>query len=318
MDKDAERAELRRVFGSAADTAVTHERPDFLLPRASAGLLGVEVTSLYASNPDAKLKLLPGYAMSLIDRTAKVHRADRSHIRVEDVTITHKDGSVVDTVTGLIQELPSPTQSYGLLSAAIAEKEAKIFDYRQACPEVDLIIKDGSNLFRHDTYEDYYRRFHALAPKAQLLSTAFREIHLITITEGQRSVFIPLVANLLFADCYGYMHLIRRQRPRKYHDGRTLFQLLGACLRLEGYGRLRVTSGRDFVGISCGAWEIHYSDAGIALRDWGLQQAAYGGESLDSALSDAPSAVWEAAKELRTARSECFAAMDVRLPTREA
>lgn len=317
MDKLLERKQLRRVFGSRASDARDHERPDFLLEIEGNPRLGIEVTSIYANNADAKLKLIPGYTASLIDKTQRVHRADIGKIRVEDATLLNPDGSVVDKITGIFQEMPSKKDAYEILFEKIEEKEANVQVYLQSCDEVDLIVEDGSNLFRHETHEDFYKIFHALVPKKQLISSGFREIHLITTTIGSASVYVPLIANAFFADCLAYGHLLKPSidAERPSHE---IFQLLAACLWHDGYTRVRMTGGTDGVGFFCGAWEIFYAEDGMKLRDWNFPNLPYDGESLAEVIANTASGLLEEARSLSENRKDLFAAMDVRLPTHGA
>ena len=203
MNKQRERTQLHRVFGQRSRDAQDHVRPDFLLKVDGCPTLGIEVTAVYASNADAKLKMIPGYTESLIGKSQRVHRADAAYLQVEDATLLNPDGSVVDKITGIFQEMPSKKTAYELMFAKIDEKHEKIDEYILSCDEVDLIVEDGSNLFRHQTHEEFYKLFHTLAPRSNLIKSRFREIHLITSTIGLQRVYIPLVANVFFADCFG-------------------------------------------------------------------------------------------------------------------
>jgi hypothetical protein len=318
MDKQRERLQLRRVFGERASNAHDHERPDFLLRTDGCPTLGIEVTTVYASNADAKLKLIPGYTESLISKSRRVHRADAANLRVEDATLLNPDGSVVDKITGIFQEMPSKNDAYEMLFSRIDEKHEKIDEYMASCDEVDLIVEDGSSLFRHQTHEEFYRLFHALAPRSQLIKSRFREIYLITNTVGLQSVYIPLIANVFFADCFAYEHLLR---PSIEADRPSweLFQVLAACLWHGGYeSKVVIASGSEGIGMFCGAWELFYAADGKKLCDWSLPTHPYEGESLVSFLSGTTPELIEEARALSQSRADWFAAMDVRLPTHEA
>lgn len=317
MDKQRERAQLTKVFGPCSSDAQDHERPDFLLKTDGGATLGIETTSVYASNADAKLKLIPGYTESLISRSRRVHRADTAHLRVEDATILNPSGSVVDEVVGIFQEMPSKKAAYELLFAKIDEKHQKIDEYLASCDEIDLIVEDGSNLFRHQTHEEFYKPFYALAPRSSLIKSRFREIHLITNTIGLQTVYIPLIANVFFADCFAYERLLQPSievdRP-----SREIFQLLAACLWHDGYeGRVKMAGGAEGVGLFCGAWELFYAEDGIKLRDWNWPIHRYEGKSLTSIISETPAELLDRAQELSKSRQGWFSSMDVRLPTHE-
>jgi len=318
MDKQRERTQLRRVFGQRASAALDHERPDFLLKIGGLTTLGIEVTTVYASNADAKLKLIPGYSESLINKSRRVHQADTSDLRVEDATLLNPDGSVIDRITGIFQEMPSNKTAYELLFSKIDEKQEKIDEYMSVCDEIDLIIEDGSNLFRHQSHEEFYRLFHNLAPRSKLIRSRFREIHLVTSTVGPQGVFVPLVANIFFADCLAYEHLLKSHMESD-RASREIFQVLAACLWHDGYeSKVKMTASAGGVGIFCGAWELFYAEDGKKLRDWNLPIQPYVGESLASVVSGIPPELIEEARAISQARASWFAAMDVRLPTHEA
>ncbi|MCK9200311.1 MAG: hypothetical protein M0P59_03825 [Gallionella sp.] len=316
MQKLDERQQLHRVFWPRSLNARDFERPDFLIDGHANHILGIEVTSFYASNADAKLKHLPGYAGALIDGTRRPHLADTDQLRVEEVTLLNQDESVFDKITGIIQEVPSPETRIELLFSKISEKEQKTEGYLRNCDEVDLVIYDASHLFHHESHEQFYRSLHPLAPKLNLVASRFREIHMITSAADRNSVYIPLIANTFIADCFAYEHLLASE-IKAGRSSREVFQLLAACLWQEGYSRARVTSSNQGVGFSCGAWEIFYAEDGKKIRDWNFPDSTYGGEPLTDAISDASTEVLELAQSLLASRNTCFSAVDVRLPTHE-
>jgi hypothetical protein len=113
MNKTDELKQLGRVFGEHASKVIEHERPDFLLNTQDNSILGIEVTSIYASNADAKLKLLSGYSTALLDKTQQLHRADKGQIKVDEFSLLNEDGTVATKMTGILQEMPSKIASYG-------------------------------------------------------------------------------------------------------------------------------------------------------------------------------------------------------------
>lgn len=317
MEKADERRQLRRIFGALSDSFRDFERPDFLYDLSSSRVLGVEVTSFYASNADAKLKQIPGYASSLIDRSRRPHRGDVRDLQVDEVTLLNPDGSVVDRLTAVIQEMPSAAERVDLLFTRIADKESKIDEYLRSSDQVDVVLLDASNLFHHETHEQFYRLFNPLAPKERIVSSRFREINLLTTTSKQTYVYIPLVANTFFADCFAYEHLLKSEIDAG-RSSREIFQLLAACLLHEGYSRVKVSAGKGGVGFFCGAWEIFYAEDGKKLRDWNLLGDPHPGESLEEAIADASTEVLELAGSLAPKRRSLFSAVDVRLPAHEA
>lgn len=313
MNKTEEHRQVQKIFGTAAaSTATEFERPDFLLKTPSQLTLGVEVTGIYANNADAKLKLIPKYALGLIDGTQRAHRADQGLFKVEEATLQDKDGNFKAKVMGIFQEMPSMKECIDILFAKISEKEIKAREYLQNCDDVDLIVLDGSNLFFHETHEQFYRSFYALMPKANLLKTPFREIYLLTTTKGNNEVFFPLLANAFIADCFAYEHLLKpeieAQRPAN-----EIFDLLAVCLCQEGHHRAKVLADDHGIGFWYGAWEMYYGKEGKSIRDWTFPHAQYSGKAIGDVISDISPDLLEKAHTFVASRASVFAAVEVRL-----
>lgn len=317
MRKTEERLQLQRVFGSDAATAQDFERPDFLLKTPANTLLGIEVTDLYSSESDAKLKRLPGYTDSLLSKSRSVHQADIGTLQVDELTILNADGSVADKVTGIVQKFRSAAETMDLLLQRIAEKESKFSEYRQNCNEADLVITDQSHLFHHESGEWFYKLFQPLFPRKRLIASPFREIHLATTTTFQSGIRIPLIANVFIADCLAYEHLLLPEvdagRPSN-----EIFQLLAACLWHDGYARVKISSDDASTGFHCGAWELFYGEDVKAFRDWVIPRTSYPGKSLQEVLDGTSPEVLDIAKKLTEEREKWFSSMDMRFPTYEA
>lgn len=313
MEKHAERANLVKVFGDWAENARDHERPDFLLATPSGESLGVEVTSIYSSNSDAKVKRLDGYSEALLKRTLGVHRADQHNLQVDDITLLHSDGSVVDTVTAIIQKMPSPVECMRLLFARIADKQDKIADYLQACARIDLIIADESSLFRHRAHEDFYRRNQPLVPRKRLLSSPFREIYLVTGTLDLQEVWVPLIGNALASDCYAYLSLLSDEMSQSED---AIQNKLTAALLNDGHARVKVSRSNEGISYFTGAWEVFIDDERFALRDWTVPHTAYVGQSIQEVVASMPPDTIQAARALTTQKRRSLAMLDMRMPVR--
>ncbi|MFO6419117.1 hypothetical protein ACLBKS_02815 [Hylemonella sp. W303a] len=317
MQKAEERLQLQRVFGSDATSAQDFERPDFLLKTPDNSLLGIEVTNLYSSESDAKLKRLPGYSDSLLSRSRPVHQADMRTLRVDELTILNADGSIVDKVTGIVQKFRSPAETMNLLLQRIAEKESKFPEYQQSCNEADLIITDQSHLFHHESGERFYKIFQPLFPRKRLIASPFREIHLVTTTTFQKGIRIPLIANVFIADCLAYEHLLLPELDEG-RPSNEILQLLAACLWQDGYTRVRVSSEGASTGFHCGAWELFYGEDVKAFRDWVIPHISYPGKKLKEVVNGISVELLDRAKKLTEEREKWFSSMDMRLATYEA
>lgn len=310
MTKNSERLQMRRVFGEKADSARDHERPDFLLDTGD-GVLGIEVTSLYSSNSDAKLKKLEGYSDDLLDGRTRVHRRDDGRLEVAQLTMLNPDDTVVDTVTGIVQKHPSPVEQVRLLFERIAEKEAKVGEYQRSCLKTDLIVSDESHLFRHESHEEFYKRYQLLVPRRRLLSSVFREIYLVTQVNVQH-VYVPLIGNALASDCYGYLHALHAAETDYSPD--EALQLLTAALFNDGHTRVAVIRGQEGVGFQSGAWEVFLGDGGIALRNWMVPHRAYGGARIAAVVAEISADLLREARSLTTSKRRSLSMVDMRLP----
>jgi hypothetical protein len=316
MDKSEEREQVRKVFGTlAAASAAESESPDFLLKTASGVTLGIEVTEVFADDVDAKLAKHHSYASELLDGQ-RMHRSDRGKFEVGEVTIEDADGNAKARTTAIIQKMPSLRERVDLLLAKISRKEAKIVEYTKDCDRVDLIVADGSNLFMHKSQEELYGSFFPLLSKPALLKTPFREIYLLTVAGKGQQVYFPLLANTFVADCFGFEHLIEEGDP----DGRTtfaeVFELVTACLFLEGYRGVVVA--QDGTGFLCGAWEWHYGEDSRNIRDWMLAHAPYVGESIAEAIGRIAPERLERAQDLVALRASIRSSVAVRLPAHDS
>lgn len=317
MDKNEERELLAKVFGDETKRAQASEKPDFLIPtwRGSA-VLGVEVTSAYASNAAAKLKKLPDYWGGLLDGTTEIHRADRGMFEVGPITIIAEDGTEKAQVTAIIQDIPSPKAGVDLLIQRIAEKEQKVPEYLKQCTFVDLIIEDGSHGFFHKTREEFYRRFAGLVPKTALTGSAFREIYLVTSAETGREVYVPMIANAFVCDLWAYVDLLEPEFEAKRQE-REIVQILAACMFEEGYRNCKMAEHADgSTSFFSGAWEMLFMDDKSAIRDWRMFSDEYEGRSLEEFLDGAAVEIREQGKRLNSLRRTRLAAIDMRLPVK--
>jgi hypothetical protein len=316
MDKSHEREQLRKVFGAAAAaSAIEFESPDFLLKTAGGATLGIEVTEVFASDAGAKLAKHESYASDLLDGLS-MHRSDRGEFNVDEVSIEGAGGKFVTRTTAIIQQMPSMRERVDLLLLKILQKEAKVGEYGKHCNSVDLIIADGSHLFFHKAEAEFHRSFFPLLQKPSLIATPFREIYLVVVGGQGEQVYFPLLANTFVADCIAYEYLIEQADPEGRIPFAELFELVTACLYLEGYGRVIVAKGRN--GFSCGAWEWHYGEDSRNIRDWMLAQEPYVGEYLAEAIDSIAPERLERARSLVALRASFYSAMAVRLPAHDS
>jgi hypothetical protein len=313
VNKFHERLQLQKVFGSlVAASADGGERPDFIIETSSAVKLGVEVTSIYMNNTDAKLRHVADYQSSLLDGNGSIHLSDRGKFDLGDIEIIDQDGNHVSKLKAIVRQVPTMEERIDNLFTVIRGKEAKVKDYLKKCECVDLIIKDESNLFLHESHEQLYELFHKLMPKKELLNSSFREIYLITTTENNKELLFPLRANFFASDCFAYVSLIAAKRASVRF--KELAELLSACLLLEGYTDAKMSLGDSTAGFFFGAWEMHYWPEGQSLRDWRLIHEVYNGELIQiTNARNLPNTI-KKAKRLVAKRTLLYSSVEVSLP----
>jgi hypothetical protein len=316
--KSAERASLRIVYGSeCAATAQSHERPDFLLSPKSCIVVGVEVTSIFVSNGDAKLRFLPEYSNNLINRKSKPHKADTGTLKVDEIHIQDIAGCNVATVMAIIQAIPTPEVRVALLLSQIGNKESKAPDYLKACDVLDLIVVDGSNLFSYENFETFYRPLYTFIPKARLQQSPFREINLVTTTKDGQAVQVPLIANAFAADCLAFKEMLTSQLGPTEPDS-DYYDALAACLHFSGYQRVLVNRKEDGAGFLCGSWEIFCNKGEMHLRDWSVPHATYDGEMISTVVDKISHCIKNMAKILVTKRNSLFTFVALAIPEEDA
>jgi hypothetical protein len=78
MDKAQEFQHVLAIYGNGRTfDPVLKDPPDFSYRRDGRTVLGVEVTELFSSESDARLKKVGGYWLSLIDGGDFIHKEDR-------------------------------------------------------------------------------------------------------------------------------------------------------------------------------------------------------------------------------------------------
>ena len=317
MNKSHELLQLQKVFGFfAAEHATKSERPDFIIEISKAMKLGVEVTSIYKNNIDAKLRNVPDYQSSLLEGNGTIHRNDRGNFDLDDIEIIDQDGNHVAKAKAIIQQVPTMKERIDSLFSVIRVKEDKVNEYLKRCEYVDLIIKDESNLFLHKSHGQFHESFHKLASKIELLSSNFREIYLVTTTNDNQEVFYPLRANFFVSDCFAYVSLITSKRNSI--SFKELFELLSACLLLEGYTGIKTSLRDSVVSFFAGAWEMRYSIEGHVIRDWRLVVERYNGELIETANARNQPNIIKKAKRLVAKRALLYSAAEVRFPVEQA
>lgn len=264
MDKRAERLALDKIFGARAAKAIESERPDFIIQN-EAFAHGIEVTELYASAIDAKLQNAPSYTSGLLDNTQTIHRKDREILRVDSITIEHKDGSgKIENVRALFQRNPTSIEKFSLLAKIVSEKAAKHEDYLRKCEFVDLVVVDRSYLFGGEN--DAQLLSAQITENRSFLSSApFREIFILGRTPDPPAHFVyPVRGNIFLIDALLFDHVFL-DSGGKASDPQRL-AILARCLFKIGHPVCYEKAPVESIHVP--GWQLILKGLDLTLRNW--------------------------------------------------
>lgn len=262
MDKDLEYQYLSQVFGSSSARQFEQgERPDFTFKLSDGSVLGVEITSVFASNSAAKLARSLGYSDALLRDPSRLHRADQGQIDVlENATVAIGQSKVTGNV--LKYKVPSILNMLERLKELIIHKSRKISEYRGRCATIDLIVADddGTLYWQHPSlFRLWLSHF---LPRATLLDSEFREIYLNIPTLELGDVAVAMKGSLFVSDFHSFTNLTR--------DSLHPIAVLCECLRLSGYGDAHVLRLGDVHYFRRNAWVIEHQGETFTARDMRL------------------------------------------------
>lgn len=250
MDKEDEFQHLSQVFGSScARRFVPDESPDFTLVLSSGLVLGVEVTSFFASNSAAKLAKQHSYRDDLLKDANRLHRRDSGYIEVlENAKLTLGEKSLATDALRLTY--PSMLETLERLKKQIAGKSEKLREYEKRCLVVDLVIADDEGALYWQGPENFRIWLSHFLPRATVLESGFREIYLTTSTPELGRVTVALRGSLLASDFHVFSSLVRNSTQASA----VLFE----CLRMSGYGAVHVSNFGEVTYLRYGAWLLEH------------------------------------------------------------
>jgi hypothetical protein len=316
VDKLHERKILDMVYSIPANLQVVDfEKPDFIIRGIEQKTIGVEVTELYQHEVDAKLSKLMDYTLGLLDKSHDIHKKDREYIKVDHIEIIDKDNSSKGKATAIIRDMPTFEDKIEKLMSSIKDKEKKIETYKENTGIVDLVIFDASSIFMHEKFEDFFRPFSVFCDKEIIMNSNFREIFLVTCEYNNKSVYIPLRANIFSADYFAFASFISESMQDK-ESGCKVLDILLSSLFLSGHKNIKVSGDDEHFSLHYGAWELKYSDTGIAIRDRLLVVDDFDFMYVSDLFEGYKEEVISAAKMLLDKRKNVYASMNISLPVK--
>jgi hypothetical protein len=263
----AKKAEERRIFDlvygdRSLHDVLTHENPDFLV-RQSPGLphFGVEVTEYHVNETNARLDRLKGYSTRLLDGGDFRHKDDPKHVEVAKVDIVRPDDTIhAKGVPVIIQKIPPPATCASDVAERIISKGRRVAASVAEVSHTNLIIEDRTDVLRTVASADFYRVYFVPGLISAIRATAFREVFLVTMLEGQE-VYVPLKMLHLLAEAYLFAGALEESGaaariPAEIKDT----ELFAAYLNEATKGAVLVH--RQDIGV-----EVIFGDSGVMFKN---------------------------------------------------
>ena len=188
--RERELQALKCVYQLDEFTVAESERPDFKLSRPGGAEFGVEITEIYHSESDARLKRIDSYFSELMDGGRHRHKDDLQALEVKTVQLQPADGSSTRNIQAIMVEMPSLDAYRDILAGAIASKGEKLVDYDAAVSHANLIVVDQIAPLVSGEAEDFSGMVLGPSLRDIVLRSGFSEVFVVTAIAG-REVVIP-------------------------------------------------------------------------------------------------------------------------------
>lgn len=228
--RDRERAILRAVYREDEFSLIDHvDRPDFVLQRPDVPPFGVEITELFETEADARLRRHPHYLPRLFEGGPHMHKDDVYLLNVARVDVRDRDGNVKGRdIPAIIRPTPTPRSHFAAVARVISEKDQKAAKYRDTLDHVNLIILDEYARYRKDA-ADTTSTEDLLADdlRSALLKSRFHEVFLLLRSLNGASYYIQLQLLLLLESYYLFLAALEssdvQRQTLEEHDVTGLF-----------------------------------------------------------------------------------------------
>ncbi|MDQ3578071.1 MAG: hypothetical protein M3443_10830 [Actinomycetota bacterium] len=268
-----ERALLRAAYNESDFAAVEHQdKPDFVLRHhGQPTSFGVEVTDIFETEADARVRGHPEYVSRLLAGGRHMHRDDLEILQVGSVTVRAQDGTVkADNVPAILRKSPTYVQHYEAVAAALLRKDARVEQYRPGLSHVNLVVGDRFGPAPEVAADGAYAAAEVLIPPLRdaLLSTGFREVFLVSTNVGRQSISRPL-QQLLLLDTFYMFCAACESFPGDSVDGPDLelSDLVPTFVHVLSGSGMRVGLARHTRDSMCAT----YRGAGVALTEAGVE-----------------------------------------------
>ncbi len=235
-----------------------YDKPDFLVKHDTGESFGVEVTQLYNTESDSRLKNIPNYTRDLLHQKKYRHKKDINILKVENIVITKADGREIKT-NAIIQESAKPFNYLAQVKDIIDTKSSLKKDYLSDLPHINLIINDNSDIFALTKPEEFYNRFFTPDIISSVTASSFKEIFLITQFEKNTVVIARLKFILLSSRIFLFHEIYKRHKVEDMTEDKY-YNYLSEFLIFEGLKGVRIKKFHNET-------EIIYSNIGFIVKD---------------------------------------------------
>lgn len=263
MDKKKEKDILKMVYeDNYVEDIIDGENPDFRVRNKNQQYYyGVEVTELYYSESNARLKNIPSYFTEIMDKKRYRHKKDKEILKIQEFTLIPND-KPNEQVEGIFQELPPISEYVQMVVEVINNKNERIEDYiKKDITHVNLIILDTENRLIQLSNADFHHYFFSQQLKTSLCNSDFREIFLITKFEINKWVYIPLKMLFLMSELYLFDSFVKRSylkmNFKSQSEELTLFAQYLLYIRAKG---IYIVNSPD-------EFEVIYGNCGVIIKD---------------------------------------------------
>jgi hypothetical protein len=268
--RDRERAILRTVYNETEFERIEEgEEPDFVLHHKRGGApFGVEVTELYASGTDARLKNIPGYSRTLMAGGRHEHRDDIGALRVSEVVVSTKDGQFLEHTKAVISKVPPVSGIQAMLADRLSRKGQDVSRYRSGLSHANLIVFDRTNRFIGMPREYLWHVLVNAELRELLANSPFREVSLVALLEDRKLLIAHLRMMLLLSELFMVCGAAVETAPALLAGDDTAGQLLAAVLKARSIPAVAVRAVDGKTEVRLGNWGIVMEAGEVDLRDY--------------------------------------------------
>lgn len=131
---------LKKIYKiDTFENVVKRENPDFILEHNSGYKFGAEITELYFSESNARIRNIPSYISNILSNRTYKHKDDIEKFKVGKFIVI-SDGKPDREIDGIIQKLPEKDDLIDIIVDVINNKSEKYDNYDAKLGHINLII----------------------------------------------------------------------------------------------------------------------------------------------------------------------------------